>query len=390
MIGLPDQFRVLSEALARSGLACRLYEMTWDRAWTALAEFGLYRYGPDVSMVGSTWLESIVATDAVRPFSDQDIESLGGESVFLPAIWQTVRLLWGNKMGTWAIPWVADVRVIYYWRDMLEQAGVDEETAFQTPERVEETAARLRASDVEVPWSWWADTYAVTLQNASSWVWGAGGDYVSADGKQILFNQPEALRGLVAYLNLHRYMPPDTRRVDSTALFGSFINRRIAVTMGPSEWLPRLHQTNIVPDAPARLGVAAPPGPAFVGGTSLVVWQHSRHLKEALELVRFLTGKQVQSDCVYRTRPLSVRQDVLAEPPYTTDAHYQVITGALRSGRTYPVVPRWGAVEKMLGEALVWLWNGLLANPDQDVEAIAVPYLDALAQRLAVTLGSRG
>lgn len=72
MIGLPDQFQILSEALDRSGLACHVRGMTWDRAWTELAEIGLYRFGPDVSMVGSTWLNSIVATGAVRPFSDQE------------------------------------------------------------------------------------------------------------------------------------------------------------------------------------------------------------------------------------------------------------------------------------------------------------------------------
>lgn len=136
-------------------------------------------------------------------------------------------------------------------------------------------------------------------------------------------------------------------------------------------------------------GIAAPPGPAFVGGSALVVWQHTRRLQEAMDLVRFLTGKQARSDCVYRMRHLTVRQDVLTEPPYTTDAHYQVMAEALRTGRTYPMIPKWGAVEKKLGEALVWLWNSLLADPDQDVEALVEPYLDGLARRLMVTLGTR-
>ena len=40
--------------------------------------------------------------------------------------------------------------MIYYWRDLLEQAGVDERTAFQTPEHMEETMQRLQASGVDV------------------------------------------------------------------------------------------------------------------------------------------------------------------------------------------------------------------------------------------------
>lgn len=255
VIAIPSQFQVASEVLEQFDVPCRLQKMVWENAWTELAEFGLYRFGPDVSMVGSTWLDSIVATGAVRPFTDHEVESLGGSSIFLSAAWQAVRLPWGNRVRTWAIPWVADVRVIYYWRDMLEQAGVDEEVAFQTPERVEETMARLRASGIEAPWGVWAysDGHAM-LQNASSWVWGTGGDYVSADGKQVLLNRPEALEGFISYLKLHRYMPPSIERVESAAPGALFIQRQAAVAMGVPGWLSWIYQASAVPDAPARRG----------------------------------------------------------------------------------------------------------------------------------------
>jgi multiple sugar transport system substrate-binding protein len=292
-------------------------------------------------------------------------------------------------MGTWAIPWLADARIIFYWRDMLERASVDEGTAFQTPEHVEETMARLQASDVETPWGWWATTTATMLQCASSWVWEAGGDYVSTDGRKVLFSYPEALRGFVAYLKLHRYMPPWIRHVGDIVPINSFAGRQAAVAIGTPGWLPFIYESSTLSDAPDRLGIAAPPGPSFVGGSALVIWQHTRRLQEAVELVRFLTGQQVQSDYVRRMQHLPARLDVLAEPPYTTDAHYQAMAEALRTGRTYPIVPKWGDIEKKLMETLTQLWNDLLADPEQDVEALAGQYLDALARRLTITLGTR-
>lgn len=390
LIGYPVQFETMAEVLAHFGPACRVKEMTWETAWDELAKIGLYRSGPDVSQVGSSWLDGIVASGSVRPFTDEEIDSMGGASAFLPAVWQAMRLRRGSQMGTWAIPWLADARVIFYWRDMLEEAGVDEGTAFQTPEHVEETMARLRASGVAAPWGWWATTTSTMLQCASSWVWGAGGDYVSADGRQILFNRPEALRGLVAYLRLHRYMPPWVKRVGDIVPVSSFAERQAAAAIGTPGWLPFIYELSTIPDAPDRLGIATPPGPSFVGGSALVIWQHTRRPQGSVGLVRFLTGKQVQSDYVRRMQHLPARLDVLAEPPYTTDAHYQAMAEALRTGRTYPVIPKWGDIEQKLMETLTRLWNDLLADPDQDVETLARQYLDALARRAIVTLGSRG
>jgi multiple sugar transport system substrate-binding protein len=367
---------------------CQVEEMTWDGGLERLSKIAAYQFGPDVSQIGTTWLDSLVAADAVRPFTDEEVETLGGGSLFFPASWQMVSLpSEGSKV--WAIPWLADVRVIFYWHDMLEDAGVDERNAFHTPEQVEKTMERLQASGIDAPWGIWGDQKNVALQNAASWVWSAGGDIISADGKHILFDQPEAMHGFLAYFDLHHYMPPDLDHIPEVSkILDLFTSRRLAVVMGACSWLDGILSTHSeAPDIAAKVGLALPPGPAFVGGSNLIVWQHTRRVQEAMALVRFLVSKHTQLDLCREGSFLPTRLDVLAEAPYATDMHYGVIIEALKTGRAFPMIPKWGDVEEKLGRGLVWLWNTLLASPGMDSAALVRPYIEATARRLAITLG---
>ncbi|MFL7794490.1 MAG: hypothetical protein AB8I69_20275, partial [Anaerolineae bacterium] len=167
LIGLAES-RSLRNVLDQLDFPGEIYKMAWEDAWEELAKIGLYRSGPDVSQVGTTWLEGLVASGSVRPFTVGEVNSMGGAAAFFPATWQTVLVPWGQSRKVWAIPWLVDTRVIFYWRDMLEEAGIDETTAFVTPAQVEETMARLQDSGVEIPWGIWALGGGIALQNAAS------------------------------------------------------------------------------------------------------------------------------------------------------------------------------------------------------------------------------
>jgi hypothetical protein len=74
----------LQDILDQFALPCEIYEMTRDTAWEELTKIGLYRSGPGVSQVGTTWLEELVATDAVRSFTDEEVDSMGGGGGLFP------------------------------------------------------------------------------------------------------------------------------------------------------------------------------------------------------------------------------------------------------------------------------------------------------------------
>ena len=292
----------------------------------------------------------------------------------------------------WAIPWLVDTRIIFYWRDMLEEAGIDETTAFATFDQVGETMARLQDSGVESPWGIWALGGGIALQNAASWVWGHGGDFLVADGRQILFDQPEAIKGFADYLKLCRYMPPGVKAIGTGAIdaLELFVERRVAVMMGLCGWLPYFLRQSEVLDVVDRLGVAVPPGPAFIGGSSIIAWRHTRQVQDAVAMVRTLTSKQLlQALLRDRLDFFPARLDVWAEPPYADDPRYEAIAQAIKTGRAFPVVSKWGMFETKLRQTATQLWNIVMAEPDQDLTDLVSAYMTSLARRFAVSLGIR-
>src|SRR6185436_12488389 len=170
----------------------QINELTWDVAWAETLKIPLYKVGANLSQAGASWIYNFAAMNALRPLT-KEVMRAGGEAAFLPAAWESIYA--ADKREAWAVPWFVDVRVIYYWRDMLEKAQVDEATAFQTSEHMEETFQRLQASGLSTPW---AVSTGKDIASVASWIWGAGGELASADGKQVLVNQPKALTGIQA------------------------------------------------------------------------------------------------------------------------------------------------------------------------------------------------
>jgi multiple sugar transport system substrate-binding protein len=364
-------------------------ELSWDNAWSSLVRVALYKDGAEVSEVGSTWVGGFVGMDALRPYTLPEISKVGGAAAFLSSTWQSGSLIGDDAL--WAIPWLNDTRVIFYWRDMLEHAGIDEAQAFQSFEQLDETLARLQSRAIATPWAVTTRRTANTLYNVFSWVWGAGGDFMSADGKRMLVAEPEARAGLARYYRLYRYMPQRSEPMDGFATFELFQNRRVAAIVSGSWFLIWLRGHDLSPDILSRIGVSLLPGPSFVGSTNLVIWKHVPHEHEQLaaELVRYLVTSPALQDFYYRAGLLPARRDLLAQPPFSTDPYYQKIVEALEAGRPHTRITMWGLVEDRLVTALAQIWNEIRADPNQDIAAFIERSIVPLVQRLNATLAGR-
>jgi multiple sugar transport system substrate-binding protein len=308
---------------------------------------------------------------------------MGGAESFLPASWKTTQI--GDESNVWAMPFVSDVRIIYYWRDMLEKAKIDDQTAFQNPKQFEETLARLKVDGIATPWGVEIRFPFANLQNIVSWMWSAGGDILTPDGREPLFARSEAMEGIRAYFELHKYLSPKLNQQDQPVYASElFANREVAVAMGSPNLLRNLRQHYAAqPERLQNVGVALPPGPPYIGGSNLLVWSHTRQEQQAVLLVQKLTSKEVQSIFCQKSGYLPVRMEVLSEPPFTTDPHLRVIVEALKTGRAYPALRRWGLVEERLSIVFERVWSQLFNNVDLDS---ALEELKVLSNRLTITL----
>ena len=334
----------------------------WESYKDELTAIAIYGKGPDVSQVGAPLVNDLVVMNALRPFSSREIIYLGGASSFHAAAWQSSRRIHEGQI--WAIPWLADPRTVLYWRDMLVDAGIQEQNAFNNFDQMEKNFQRLQSSGVETPWVLPIGHRLLSLQSACSWIWGAGGDFVSADNRIPFFHHPAAIAGLKRYFDLYRFMPTVGQPLDPIASNKLFFNRKAAVTMGN---LTLLH--NVAPELRNKIGVTLPPGAPFVGGSSLVIWKHVTNEQEAVEIVRFLLTKQAQVEYCQSLGYLPVRTDALMGPPYTTEVIERGFTQAMHKGRLFPLVKLGGLLEEKLSIIIGNIWARLVTGEKLDIEA---------------------
>jgi trehalose/maltose transport system substrate-binding protein len=209
-----------------------------------------------------------------------------------------------------AVPYDANIGLLYYRTDLLHQYGYPEPP--KTWDELESMAARIqageRAKGKKKFWGFvWqgASTEALTC-NALEWQAAEGGGQIIEKDKTISVNNPDAIRawrraarwvGSISPPSVVKYKEWDALNVwvagdaafmrnwtlgyaDSQAA-GSPIRNKFDVSLLPS-------------GAAGRVGT--------LGGNGLGVSRSSAHPREALELVQYLTSRDVQ---VKRSRLLS-------------------------------------------------------------------------------------
>ena len=381
---IPDIEPSLEQFEAETNAHVNLTVLEWDTAWSEVLKTALYRHGPDISEMGSTWVSSLVGMNSLRPFSIEELTALGGPGNFIPSLWDSGKL--AGEKRVWAIPWLGYTRVIYYRRDLLEKAGIDEKTAFQTHAQLVKTLTRLQEMGGCTPWGVPTHQSQDSLHNLASWVWNAGGDFISGDGRKILFHKEKAIAGMKAYFDLYRFLNKED--IDPENPETGFRQGKTAVIAGEPQLWPNqvLHSPDVAPEVPIYIAAAPIPGVPFVGSSHLVVWKHTRNERITLQLIKHLTGLKTQLAYTPISGLLPVRQEVLDAPPYSEQPIFQVLSQSLKSGHTFQSIPLWGLVENKLNLILDRVWEDIFASENPDIEGILHKRLDPLAQQLELTL----
>lgn len=381
---------LLAEFEKTHGVQIKLRYTDWNKGWQELVSYALYGNEPHVSHIGSSWVSSLMRMNALRKFTAGEIQSVGGAAAFLPASWQSVV---GPDTGeVWGLPWTAYTFLIAYRRDLLQQAGIEETGAFDTAQALTQTLVRLQEAGVKMPWVVpVCQSHTDTLHYVASWIWGAGGDLVSPDGKQPLFAEPAALAGLQAFYDLYRYLPPDICEMSPDRVSRLFWGGEAAVTLCGVD-APYIMRTN--PEVSAEilenLGFAPAPGIPWIGGDDLVIWRNAQYSLEveqaAVALVSFLVSPRSQEiySQLIPNHHTPTRLEVLSRMPLAGSPLAQVVEQALRRGRCYPPISLWGRIETQLCAALNQVWAEIFSGAS--VEDALQSQLIPLARRLRIAL----
>lgn len=360
-----------------------LIGIQWDTGWGEIAKFGIYGHGPDVSAIGTSWIGSLAAMQALRPFTPQQVKALGGAEAFFETSWRTG--FSPNDPTPWAIPWLGDALVLQFWKEKLEKAGLpDFENAFSSDASMLAALEALQKSGVPYPLALNVTKQALILHEAAYWVWTAGGDFISPDFRKVAFDQPAAMQGWKNYFSMQPFLSPKWLETPNAAR-DSFLAQESAVQMGR----PYQVMTDIFnPEFKDQyFGVAQAPGAAYVGGASFVIWQYSLRDQESFELVRFLSSQPTRIPASPHSLELPTRREALNIPTVENNVYQRTFLDAMQVGRSFPSMRLWGSVEDKLIAEIPNIWADLFADPGQDLDECLHRHIDPLAKRLNTVLG---
>jgi multiple sugar transport system substrate-binding protein len=374
---------------AQTFITARHRQFDWAAGWTNILQIALYQKGPDLSEIGSTWLENLNDMRALRPFTASELNSLGGDIAFLSNAWEqevTTPAAVAAPRRVTSIPWILDTRLIYYRKDLLAQAGIPEEEAFATPEAMYATLRALQNRGMAFPLG--LATGGLSIHNLACWVWGRGGHFRSRDYRKIALVEPEARHGMADYFRLLRFLDPASRGADYTAINDRFARGEIAVMLN-GQWLMqdiKNRRAGLCPEVLENTGYAMPPGVPFVGAAHLVVWRHSLYEQEAIQLISHLTSLPVLARVFQATGNFPARLAALNAAPFAGDPDYQLVGECIRRGRMMRSAHLWAGVEMRLNALCDQLWEDLFANPNLNLEHEIEVRIKDLAGRLEKTL----
>ncbi len=382
---------LVKEFQTASNVKVNVTRLPWERAWQTLLMTAMEGKGGDVSQVGSTWAPTLAALDSLRWFSETEIRTLGGPLAFVPAAWQTVRV--EGRGEVWAIPWSVYTFVIFYRRDLLKKAGVDEAAAFATPASMRETFQALQSAGI-TPWAIPTTAHYLDLPHiASSWVRAYGGDFISADGKRVIFNSPHARQGLVEFFSLYRFLPARFRGLTYEACLDEFFGKgnTAAMIAGAESYSDALEEDGIPEEFRDQIGVAAIPGVPWIGGDHLVAWKTVRtdpdKERAAVALIESLASVENQTRLYRENAILPARLDAYADLDFQPEGMRLVLEKILQEGRPHPPARLWRRIESMLVDMLFDIARSVMDFQKQQPAEIVEAKLTDYERRLSLVLG---
>ena len=366
-----------------------LRRVSWERAWQALLMDAVEGKGPHVSQIGSTWVATMAMLDALRTFNAEDVSAIGGASCFLPSAWESVKF--ANRAEVWAIPWSVYTFVLYYRRDVLENAEIDPVTAFATTTDMRETFSKLSKNGSS---SWVFPSlhpYADLVHIACSWARANGGDFMSSDGREPLFARSEVSQGLMDFFELFPFIPLALRGLNVEACTNAFARGDVAVLIGGAEIGNELMESPYASqEIRENVAVTTLPGVPWIGGDHLVVWRNVladvEHEKAALDLVKYLSKRETQIQLFHAENILPARADAYDELTFPLETTSLTLQKILRLGRPHPPVRLWRRIEAFLDEMLLDIGSMVLRQPTVAPSDIAMPMLDQYDQKLSAVL----
>lgn len=339
------------------GRDVRVQALPWaaahEKLLTAFAADDL----PDIVALGNTWVAEFAALGALEPLEAM----LRMSSLDLGRMFAAARQSVTLDSHIVGIPWYVDTRLLFYRKDLLQDAGFDAVAA--TWDGWERQLAALSGKNRDgkfsllMPFAEYEPLVALCLQGADP--------ILLDDGTRGNFQAP-GIRDAFAFA-ASLYQKGYAARIthsEVTDLYSAFARGDYAFYItGP--WNLGEFARRLPASMQATWSTALLPGPKGVGassagGASMCIPRLSRNKDKAFRFIEHICAVRQQADFYRQTGDLPSDQTVWPAVGLTQDARSQAFYQQLNLARPVPQVPEWEHIANEMVAALERIVRGIV------------------------------
>ena len=293
---------------------------------------------PDISQLGNTWIPEVASLNAIEPLQQRVAQSkVIRQDDYFASIWST-NVIDGTLYG---VPWYVDTRLLFYRVDLLKQAGFD-----HPPKNWNEWRQMLAATShpdrkiygALLPTNEFEQLLALALQQDDPILRNNNryGNFRSAGFKR-------ALSFYVDTFKLHQ--APAITNVEAGNPWSEFGRGVYAFYFsGPwniGEFRKRLPAGQQDDWSTAALPGPDGPGASNAGGSSLVIFNTSRHKEQAWQLIEYLSRPDIQQRFYDLLGDMPPRRSSWEGGALRDDPKARAFREQLERVKPTPPIPEW-------------------------------------------------
>ena len=259
----------------------------------------------------------------------------------------------------YSLPDDYNIIVLVYNKKMFREAGIDPNKPPATWDQFVEYAKKLtKDTDGDGKLDQWGFGLIGSkpegiFMRLHPWFWGAGGDYLTPDGKHSALNTEESLIGFKFYTDLvteHKVVPPGAVEMGAQDVRTQLAHEKVAMIVGTA-WTPPIID-KINPKFNAAKHLAFAPIPAYRAGqkpisscwiSMRVISAYTKNPEEAWKVYRYIYSDENQARWFKYMKLPSAQTDIRNSTDVLRDKFSSVVAEAAETHKVKfePRIPEW-------------------------------------------------
>lgn len=348
--------------------------------WTAAHEKLLTAYAgnstPDISQLGNTWIPEFTLLNAIEDLNPWiEKSSIVKKENYFEGIWDT-NVMDGVPYG---IPWYVDTRVMFYRKDILEQAGYKNPPAtwdewFDASLKIIQLAGGKEKYAVLLPTNEWVPFVVTGLQNGST--------LLKDDNRYGDFSGEKFMKAFEFVMRFYEKKLAPVGITQVTNIYQGIAEGFFAMYItGP--WNIGEFQKRMPPALQDKWMTAPLPGPdkntpgvSLAGGASLVIFRNSTKKEQAWKFIEYLSAVQRQLEFYKVTGNLPAVEEAWNDTLFRNNVYVKAFYEQFKHVVPTPKIPEWEQIAMKVQQyaefasAQKMSVNQALSELDKDVNII--------------------